>query len=213
MERSDYGTKWPQFLYTATDLSWQVILNDSSEKTDCLLACIYTQMDYQMSYRSLPKLVLDGWFISSKTGPLFPQAVLSDLVHVIAKHTNDIMTWTRPRQTNWNGGWFWRFLLRAKAGVPKTSLKQKLCLHSLYFSQNTLMLTVCPGEFSDLHSIFRLHVLCYSINLHALTWLNILISFGIQYMYCSWKEIFSCLQCLPISMSNSINLFGVTFHM
>ena len=46
--------------------------------------------------------------------------------------------------------------LRAKAGVPKTLVKQKLRLHSLYFPQNTLMLTESCGEFSDLHSIFRL---------------------------------------------------------
>ena len=31
--------------------------------------------------------------------------------------------------------------LRAKAGVPKTLVKRKLRLHSLYFPQNTLMLT------------------------------------------------------------------------
>ena len=43
--------------------------------------------------------------------------------------------------------------LRAKAGVPKTLLKRKFRLHSLYFPQNTLMLTKSRGEFSDLHSI------------------------------------------------------------
>ena len=42
--------------------------------------------------------------------------------------------------------------LRAKAGVPKTLLKGKLCLHSLYFPQNTLVSTESRGEFSDLHS-------------------------------------------------------------
>ena len=31
--------------------------------------------------------------------------------------------------------------LRAKAGVPKTIVKRKLRQHSLYVSQNTLMLT------------------------------------------------------------------------
>ena len=51
--------------------------------------------------------------------------------------------------------------LRARAGVPKTLGKQKLCLHSLYLVQNTLMLTEPRGEFSDLHSIFRLRALCY----------------------------------------------------
>ena len=30
-----------------------------------LLARIYTQTDYQTSYRSLPKLVLDGWSVYS----------------------------------------------------------------------------------------------------------------------------------------------------
>ena len=46
--------------------------------------------------------------------------------------------------------------LRAKAGVLKTLVKQKLPLHSPYFSQNTLMLTDSRREFSDLHSIFTL---------------------------------------------------------
>ena len=40
--------------------------------------------------------------------------------------------------------------LRAKAGVPKTLVKRKLRLHSLYFPQNTLVLTESRGEFSDL---------------------------------------------------------------
>ena len=51
-----------------------------------------------------------------------------------------------------------RISLRAKAGVPKTLMKQKLRLHSLYFSQNKLMLTESRGEFSDLHYSFRLRV-------------------------------------------------------
>ena len=51
--------------------------------------------------------------------------------------------------------------LRAKAGVPKTLVKQKLPLHSLYFPQNTLLLTESRGEFSDLYSIFRLRALRY----------------------------------------------------
>ena len=51
--------------------------------------------------------------------------------------------------------------LRAKAGVPKTLVKQNLRLHSLYFPQNTLMLTESRGEFCDLHSIFRLRALRY----------------------------------------------------
>ena len=42
-----------------------------------------------------------------------------------------------------------------KAGVPRPLVKQRLCLHLLYFPQNTLMLTEFRGEFSDLHSIFR----------------------------------------------------------
>ena len=56
---------------------------------------------------------------------------------------------------------------RAKAGVPKTLLKRKLGLHSLYFPQNTLMLTEFCGEFSDLHSIFRLRALRYWPMSHA----------------------------------------------
>ena len=39
--------------------------------------------------------------------------------------------------------------LRAKARVPKTLVKRKLCLNSLYFSQNTLMLTESRGELSN----------------------------------------------------------------
>ena len=46
--------------------------------------------------------------------------------------------------------------LRAKADVPKTLVKRKFRLHFLYSPQNTLMLTEFRGEFSDLHSIFRL---------------------------------------------------------
>ena len=49
--------------------------------------------------------------------------------------------------------------LRAKAGVFKTFVKQKNRLCSLYFPQNTPMLTESRGEFSDLHSIFRLRAL------------------------------------------------------
>ena len=58
---------------------------------------------------------------------------------------------------------FLKISLRAKAGVPKTLVKQKLRLHvlSLYFPQNTPMLTESRGKFSDLNSIFRLCALCY----------------------------------------------------
>ena len=54
--------------------------------------------------------------------------------------------------------------LRAKAVVPKTLVKQKLRLDFLYFPQNTLLLTELEsrGEFSDLHSTFRLRALRYS---------------------------------------------------
>ena len=44
--------------------------------------------------------------------------------------------------------------LREKAGVPKTLVKQKLRLHSLYFPQNTLIMTESRGEFSELHSLW-----------------------------------------------------------
>ena len=50
---------------------------------------------------------------------------------------------------------------RAKVGVPKTLVKQKLRLQSLYLVQNTLMFTESRGEFSNLHSIFRLRALRY----------------------------------------------------
>ena len=51
--------------------------------------------------------------------------------------------------------------LRAKAGFPKTLVKGKHRLHFLYFPQKTFILTESRGEFSDLHSIFRLRVLRY----------------------------------------------------
>ena len=53
--------------------------------------------------------------------------------------------------------------LRAKAGVPKTLVKQNIPLQSLNFTQNTLLLTDFCGEFSDLHSIFRLRALLYQL--------------------------------------------------
>ena len=58
--------------------------------------------------------------------------------------------------------------LRAKAGVPKTLVKQRLHLHSVYFPQNTLMSTESRGEFSDLHSIFRLLALRHSCEIRRL---------------------------------------------
>ena len=46
-----------------------------------------------------------------------------------------------------------RISLRAKAGVPKTLVKRKFRLHSLYVPQHSLTLTESNVEFSDLHSI------------------------------------------------------------
>ena len=66
---------------------------------------------------------------------------------------------TQTKKLEW-----WMILmisLRAKAGVPRTIVKRKRRLHSLYFPQNTLMLTESRGEFSDLHSIFGLRALRY----------------------------------------------------
>ena len=40
-------------------------------------------------------------------------------------------------------------------------MKRKRRLHSLYFPQNSLTLTESSGEFSDLHTMFRLHALRY----------------------------------------------------
>ena len=51
--------------------------------------------------------------------------------------------------------------LRAKAGVPKTLVKQNLVLHSLYFPQNTIVLNESRAELSDLHFIIRLRALRY----------------------------------------------------
>ena len=63
----------------------------------------------------------------------------------------------------------WNISLRAKAGVPKTLVKRKLRLHSLYSPQNSLTLTE-SREFSDLHSIFRFRALrYYSLNLFSAT--------------------------------------------
>ena len=55
--------------------------------------------------------------------------------------------------------------LRVKGGVPKTLVKQKLRLHSLYSVQNAPMFTESRGEFSDLHSSFRLRALRYCIKM------------------------------------------------
>ena len=60
-----------------------------------------------------------------------------------------------------------KIFLRAKAGVPKTHLKRKHHLHSLYFPQNTLMLTESRGEFNDLHSMCA-SLFIKSINLISL---------------------------------------------
>ena len=47
--------------------------------------------------------------------------------------------------------------LSKTAGVPETFFfKQKLHLDSLYFSENTLMLTEPRGGYNHLHLIFRL---------------------------------------------------------
>ena len=51
--------------------------------------------------------------------------------------------------------------LRAKDGVPKTLVRREFRVHSLYFPQNKLILSESRGEFSDLHSSFRLRALRY----------------------------------------------------
>ena len=63
---------------------------------------------------------------------------------------SDVMT--RTNKLEWL--MILKISLRAKAGVPKTLVKQKLRLHFLYCPQNTLMLTESRGEFSDSHSIY-----------------------------------------------------------
>ena len=80
----------------------------------------------------------------------------------LAKRASDVMTQTNKLALRM----ILKISLRAKAGVPKTLVKQKLRLHYLYFPQNTLMLTESRGEFSHLHSIFKLRALrdwCISI--------------------------------------------------
>ena len=103
----------------------------------------------------------------------------------IAKRASDVMTQTRLGQDSdktQRNKLEWLMILkisfRAKAGVPKTLLKRKLGLHSLYFPQNTLMLTEFCGAFSDLHSIFRLRALRY---LH--TWIHALFIPDANYIY------------------------------
>ena len=61
----------------------------------------------------------------------------------IAKRASDVMTQTRLRQTNWNGGWFWSFLSGQKpvflkhlwnknvAYIPCISFRTRLCWPSL----------------------------------------------------------------------------------
>ena len=72
----------------------------------------------------------------------------------IAKPASDVMTLTRLRHANKLELWIiLKISFRAKAGVSETLAKRKLCLHSLYFPQNSLTLTESSGEFSDLHSI------------------------------------------------------------
>ena len=78
----------------------------------------------------------------------------------IARRTSDVMTQTR--QTNKLEWWMLlKISLTAKAGIPKTLVKRKLRIHSLYFPQNTLMFIESRGESSDLHSIVRLRRLRY----------------------------------------------------
>ena len=74
----------------------------------------------------------------------------------IAKRASDVMT-----QTKLESWMILKISLRANVGVPKTLGKRKFRLHSLYFTQKTLILTESRGEFSDLHSIFGLRGLRY----------------------------------------------------
>ena len=107
----------------------------------------------QTSFTVVIFLVLTLWIIND------------NLVLSIAKRASDVMTQTRLRQTNKLEWWLiLKISLRAKAGFPQTLVKRKLRLHSMYFPQNTLMLTVSRGEFSDLHSIFRLRALRYWVD-------------------------------------------------
>ena len=70
-------------------------------------------------------------------------------------------------QTNWNGGWFWRFLsFRLWNG-------KFVCIPSEHAHNGLpLMLTEFRGEFSGLHSIFRHRALRYHVkNLRCDRWL------------------------------------------
>ena len=70
MDSSSYSCIYTQRRIIRLDELSTMIDHDPSDKTDYrdsssgwmirLLARIYTQTDYQTSYRSLPKLVLDG---------------------------------------------------------------------------------------------------------------------------------------------------------
>ena len=88
----------------------------------------------------------------------------SKLYYQIAKRTSDVMT--RTNKLEW-----WMILkisLRAKAGVPKTLVKRKLRLHSLYFPQNMLMLTesrwnleICNLFLDFVHFAITLYIKLY----------------------------------------------------
>ena len=72
------------------------------------------------------------------------------IAYPIAKRVSDVMTRTRLKTNKLEWWMIFKISLRAKAG------ERKLRLHSLYFPQNSLTLTESSGEFSNLHSIYRL---------------------------------------------------------
>ena len=85
------------------------------------------------------------------------QKILKDANERITRMNSEAREWRQDSDKTQTNKLEWMILkisLRARAGVPKTLVKKKLCLHSLYLVQNTLMLTEPRGEFSDLHSIF-----------------------------------------------------------
>ena len=90
---------------------------------------------------------------------------LSNFIFAITRDNSEAREWRHDSdKTQTNKLELWMSLnisLRAKEGVPKRLVERKFRLPSLYSPQNTLLLTESRGEFSDLHSIFRLRALRY----------------------------------------------------
>ena len=145
--------------YAAHYLSWckqlllcvfQVSVKRVSIKFWTTSSFILKQLDFQLSIS-----MRDCWLGS---GCALQQLTLFSFNSEAREWRHD----SDKTQTNIPEWWMiLKISLRAKASVPKTLVKRKFRLYSLYFPQKTLVLTESRGEFSDLHSIFRLCALRY----------------------------------------------------